>query len=54
MSLSDKSDSKGHPRTSEVEINLRPSEEQSFFEKTAVQRDQIQIELPEPEEEIKL
>ncbi|KTC85820.1 MULTISPECIES: hypothetical protein [Legionella] len=52
MSLSDKSDSKGNPRTSEVEINLRPSGEQSFFEKTAVQKDQIQIQLPELEEAI--
>ncbi|KTD32898.1 hypothetical protein Lnau_2546 [Legionella nautarum] len=52
MSLSEKSDAKRYLRNSEIEINLKPSAEQSFFEKVAVHMDQIQFELPEPEEEI--
>lgn len=52
MSLSDKSDAKRCLRNSEIELILRPSEEPSFFEKVAVQKDQIQFELPEPDEVI--
>jgi hypothetical protein len=52
MSLSDKSNKKSYLRNSELELILRPSEEPSFFEKLAVQKDQIQFELPEPEEEM--